>query len=76
MKTVALAIMLAPAGFVVGGANSETHAPARETGTMYGNNRPDERAARRWRSASKTARNFAFSLRDGRKSQPAVGQAR
>ena len=38
----------------------ETHAHARETGIMYGDNRADERAARRLRRALETAPNFAF----------------
>jgi hypothetical protein len=38
----------------------ETHAHARETGIMYGDNRADERAARRLRWVSETARNFDF----------------
>src|SRR5262249_29727191 len=49
-----------------------TRAHARETGTMYGNNPPVERAARRLRSASETARNFAFS--SGGREAPAAQQ--
>ena len=44
----------------------ETHAHARETGIMYGDNQADERAARRLRGASETAPNFAFFISGGR----------
>ena len=48
----------------------DTRPPARETGTMYGDNQALERAARRLRRASETARNFAFSLAADEKRQP------
>ena len=58
----------------------ETHAYARETGIMYGDNRADERAARRLRQASETAAKFAFFLTDeretpGRRWQAHCGRA-
>src|SRR5262252_3414433 len=48
-------------------------APARETGTTYGDNHSDERAARRWRGASETvsaARSICRTLRTQLVSRP------
>src|SRR5262249_3484627 len=47
--------------------------PARETGTTYGDNHADERAARRWRGASETvsaARSICRTLRTQLVSRP------